>query len=431
MMKKEINSLNLLYGMATIDIFVQYNEFKHLKNDEIIKVSKNINNYFIWLETQKNINAFNVIKIGMFLIDDSSIRKNILTNDKKNLYSKTNQLLKKLDYTKLEQHLYDKNNIYIENTSKYKSRNRKYNVIEFMREELTKSELLFKDLIMLILDNYEFSEKMFESKLPKNEHLIFLNKLNYMYYHLASYLNSSREDLYYCSLFLLKYPNIDQVLYSNYYSSQFEMKNFKLNISSFVYKTVIRSLNYINSYYFIEFFDFNYNTSQNRISYSRIDKSEKDCITNMTNTLTSDDKIFLYKLAFMEDNYKLTKTELKMLDHLIESFKKLDNIYIVSQELTIEKQKLLNDTVSYIYEYTKKNNIQLLEFFYDMQFKSEPKYQIVKFYIQHNNFKYRFSIRKLNDKLIWSVYLKHKKVYKINMYLKDDFKHIYQAMLED
>lgn len=432
-MKYEINSLNLLYGTTIINIFSKYDEFKHLKKDVVKEVSKKINDYFIWLENQKNVNAYNVVKVGTILIEDHTIRKYILNNDKKVLYNESNKLLDNIDYKEIEQHIFEDNNMFIKysNEYEYEKDDKDIDVIKFMHSELEKSNLLFKDLIMLLLDNYDFPKKFFKFSFSKNYHLCFLNKVNYIYYHLANYLNSSREDLYYCSLFLLKYPHLDSLLCPRMHSRIFEVKSCNDETSSLIYTAIIKGLHFVNSYYYIEFYDFNYRTTQKHASSYRLSESKEDFIRSMTDTLTKDDKIFLYKIAFMEDNYKLTKAELKELENLIISLKKLDNINIVSQEFTSEKKKLLDDTISYINEYTDKNNIQLIEFVYDMKIKNDPSYLIVEFYINHNNFKYRFTIRKLNDKLTWTLYLKNKKTYKINLYFKDDFKHIYQAMLED
>lgn len=430
-MKKEINSLNLIYGATTIDIFSKYKEFKHLKKDEVKDISKKINDYFIWLENQKNINVFNVVKIGMFLLDNSTIRKYILNNNINILYDETIKLLNEIDYDVIEQERFSENNMYIEFSSKYENDDTEIDIIKFMKYQLENSNLFFKDLIMLLIDNYDFPKKLFKVTRSKNRHIDFLNRLNYIYYHLANYLNSSREDLYYCSLFLLKYPYIDDLLYTRSHYPYFETKNCNDETSSLIYTSIIKGLHYINSYYFIEFFDFNYRTTQKQTGSYRLSESKEDFIRSMTVTLTKDDKIFLYKIAYMEDDYKLTKAELKELEHLIASLKKLDNVTITSQELTLEKKELLKNTISYINEYADNNNIKLLEFIYDMQIKNDPSYLIAEFYIQHNNFKYRFIIRKLNDKLTWTLYLKHKRTYKINMYFSDDFKHIYQAMLED
>ena len=430
-MKKEINSLNLIYGATTIDIFSKYKEFKHLKKDEVKDISKKINDYFIWLENQKNINVFKVVKIGMFLLDNSTIRKYILNNNINILYDETIKLLNEIDYDVIEQERFSENNMYIEFSSKYENDDTEIDIIKFMKYQLENSNLFFKDLIMLLIDNYDFPKKLFKVTRSKNRHIDFLNRLNYIYYHLANYLNSSREDLYYCSLFLLKYPYIDDLLYTRSHYPYFETKNCNDETSSLIYTSIIKGLHYINSYYFIEFFDFNYRTTQKQAGSYRLSESKEDFIRSMTVTLTKDDKIFLYKIAYMEDDYKLTKAELKELEHLIASLKKLDNVTITSQELTLEKKELLKNTISYINEYADNNNIKLLEFIYDMQIKNDPSYLIAEFYIQHNNFKYRFIIRKLNDKLTWTLYLKHKRTYKINMYFSDDFKHIYQAMLED
>lgn len=107
----------------------------------------------------------------------------------------------------------------------------------------------------------------------------------------------------------------------------------------------------------------------------------------------------------------------------------MDNILIISQKLTNEEMELIQDSIIYIDEYTQDNNIKIIKFIYYKQ--NIQNQTIVEFFINFNDFDYRFTIKKIKGRLFWSVYLKRNKIYKINVYLKDDFKHIYQAILKD
>lgn len=79
--------------------------------------------------------------------------------------------------------------------------------------------------------------------------------------------------------------------------------------------------------------------------------------------LSVNDKILLFKLANVNSNYIPTQKEMLELNNLIISLKKMDNILIISQKLTNEEMKLIQDSIIYIDEYTQDNNIKIIKIY--------------------------------------------------------------------
>lgn len=425
-MKNEIIKLNLLYGVTISNIISNYEDFKRC---DLLKISNSLNNYFCWLEKLNNVNSFNVVKIGKILIDNKDIRTYIINNDKK-LFNKTETLLSKINFLDIEEQIFIDSNMYIDYSTKYENNKNKDNIKEFMYNELSKSNLIFKDLIMLLLENFQFSNNIFSFRFSKNYHLGILNKLNYMYYNLENFLSSTRENLYYCSLHLLENQSINRILYPKNHLICFDKYNCNKIIAEFIFSIIIKGLHFIYPYYYIEFFDYNYNNFHRSINcYKSIKDKSMFIFDELVRILSVNDKILLFKLANVNSNYIPTQKEMLELDNLIISLKKMDNIFIISQKLTNEEMKLIQDSIIYIDEYTQANNIKIINFIYNKQ--NIQNQAVVEFYINFNDFDYHFTIKKIKGKLFWSVYLKRNKIYKINVYLKDDFKHIYQAILKD
>lgn len=261
-MKNEIIKLNLLYGVTISNIISNYEDFKRCN---LLKISNSLNNYFCWLEKLNNVNSLNVVKIGKILIDNKDIRNYIINNDKK-LFNKTENLLSKINFLDIEEQIFIDSNMYIDYSTKYENNKNKDNIKEFMYYELSKSNLIFKDLIMLLLKNFQFSNNIFSFKFSKNYHLGILNKLNYMYSNLENFLSSNREDLYYCSLHLLENHSINRILCPKNHLICFDKNNCNKVITEFIFSIIIKGLHFIYPYYYIEFFDYNYNNFHRSIN---------------------------------------------------------------------------------------------------------------------------------------------------------------------
>lgn len=432
-MKNEIKKLNLMYGLSAIDIFSQYPEFKPLKGKKIKEVSKIINNYYIWLEQQDNINALNVILVGKELLKNSNIRSCILKNDDNLLKKLSLQLIKNIDFENINEYINSDECLFINYSSNEDVEIHILKLEKYINNKLENSNLLFKDLIQVLLNNFDFSRQLKKINHSTGYYLNSINTLNYIYYHLALYFNTTRQDLYYASLWLLQYPNISSILFPRSYISGFKRKDVDFETGKLIELGIIRGLHYLNLYYYIEIPDFNYKNIQKNISSSKNSNDEREdtLFQYISSVLTVENKIFLYKIAFVDRNYTVTESDTKELNNLINSLKKLDNIIIVSQNLSSKKQKLIEDTISFIQEYSTKNNIKLLDFVYCPNPVGNAYLLFLEFYITYNDFKYKISIRKYNDKLMWIVNLKNKKTYKINLYLPEDFKHILQSIYND
>lgn len=431
-MKNEIKELNLIYGVCANDIISQYSEFKTFKGKKLKEISNQINEYFLWLEQQKNINALNIVLVGKELLKKREIRKCILENDIALLQETSLELLKKIKIKNINNKLTKDEYLYIDYSSSEDIDLRSLQVEQFVINSLESSNLLFKDLIQLLLDNYDFSKHFKRAFFSSGYYLNFLSKLNYIYYHLANFLNSSRENIYYASLWLLQYPNISEVLFPRSYYPTFNKKDSNYVSSKLVELGIIRALHNINLYYYIEIKDFNYKNTQTNISYRNKNEDREDTLFQyITSVLTLKDKIFLYKIAFIDRKQAFSSQDMKELQDLISSLKKLDNIIIIPQDLSSERQKLLEDTINYIQEYSKKHNIKLQNFVYCPKPVRDTNMLYLEFYIIHDKFKYRNCIRKYNAVLTWSIYLKNSKVYKINLYSPEDFKHILLAIYND
>ena len=129
----------------------------------------------------------------------------------------------------------------------------------------------------------------------------------------------------------------------------------------------------------------------------------------------------------------LIESEIKELEQLIDNLKRCDDIKIIPQIPDNKILDLISENVKFVQQYCNENNLDIKNFCYTLKpiLKTGVSQIYLDFYINYNNYDYRFVIRKFNKNLRWAVTLKNKKEYHINLYLEDDFKHIVQAMFND
>lgn len=80
-MKKTIENLNLIYGVTIFNIMSTYKDFKSSKIKEIEKIALRFNEFFKWLNKQKQINSKNITLIIPILLEDDKIIKSIFNED--------------------------------------------------------------------------------------------------------------------------------------------------------------------------------------------------------------------------------------------------------------------------------------------------------------------------------------------------------------
>ena len=98
-MKKTIENLNLIYGVTIFNIMSTYKDFKSSKTKEIEKIALRFNEFFKWLNKQKQINSKNITLIIPILLEDDKIIKSIFNEgySETNFYNKITSKLKNID----------------------------------------------------------------------------------------------------------------------------------------------------------------------------------------------------------------------------------------------------------------------------------------------------------------------------------------------
>ena len=428
-MKNEIEKLDLLYGVTIFHILNKYEEFKLLKLNNQKKLAIIINEWLKWLETQKNVNALNVIEVTKILLDDNKIRNNILKNDNRNLNINSLDLLKELQFDELNDIAIEKNNMFINKENKlifYKKKNSQ----EIIDNELYSSNLLFRDIIELLILNFNFKRKI-EHIGNYNSCLEFLNDLNIILYKLYDFLHLNRSDLYYCSLFFLNNRYVSLVLFPSHRNITYSVNSAIKESSHLINNIVSRGLHYINKYYYIEIPQLEYNNKKRSIPYCK-NNDNNNFFSYILEKLDSKQKIFLIKISTFENSYKLTKQEYTILEDIINIYKQDTNLVIRTQKTNDIIKNLINKNAIGVSNYCSEKNLIVENYVFSLQDQEATSSQeYLSFYINYNHFKYKFVIRKYNSQLSWQVYLKNKKIYKIKLLLEDDYRHIIQAMLQD
>ena len=263
-MKKIIENLNLMYGVTIFNIMSNYKDFNSSNTKEIETVAHRLNEFFKWLNKQDQINSQNITLIIPKLLEDSEILESVFDKD----YSETdfyNKIIDKLKNIDIEQ-LNDDNDLedeyyylnYIDSDKKDKD------VITFIKEKIYSSKLLYADLVMLLINNYEFPKKV-ERMVLNNWTIRFLNYLNLLCFELDKILNSDRENLYYGLLQLLEHQHIKSLLYPNMLRNYFDEIDAIKEIKYYIQGYILKALHNINKYYYIEHSKYNYNNSHLRL----------------------------------------------------------------------------------------------------------------------------------------------------------------------
>lgn len=427
-----VEKISALYDVTIEDIFLKYCDLKTLNKEKKKILYDTLENYFFWLETQENINALNIIVIVNRMLEYEEIRKNLVNNNFEELLKTTEKNLKKIDFSKINQDINSNEKFMyinmetIQNINYYLKKEK--NIIPVF-EQLTLCDLIFRDLVKLLLENCCFSGKLESCIYSISDCITIINKLNIIYYHLNKIINSTRKDLYYCSLFLLENTNVTNFLFDDLILTRSSFNSINQESKYIVYTGIIKGLGVINKYYSIEIPEYNYQNIRKNIY--NLKNNEESFITYISSILSVSNKIFLYSIAFKGKEYVYGKNDLQELSSLIETLRQYDNVFIMEQTLSNKQRTLLEESIDYVKKYAETNKLELKNYIYIPNPKWEYSQLFLEFYINLNNFDYKFSIRKVNNNLTWNVNLKNKKRYKINLYLKDDFRHILQAVFYD
>ncbi|MBE6140066.1 MAG: hypothetical protein E7172_00785 [Firmicutes bacterium] len=415
--KDLIKNKNIPYPITTYNILNSYTEFKNTQNKKIL--IQNINKYLEWLENQKNITLFNIIEISKTILKNKTIRLYIINNNKKLLYYETLIIINKQNIFKINQKK-KLNNLkyqFFYNDSTYLNNSK-----EILKNLLFDSELEYKDLIFNLLDNlnYNYNKLNLYSDVIK-----FMSILNSFCYELDHLLNTKKNDLIDIIYILFKNENIDILLFK-----EINYKTFSTDFIFFIYGVICNSLYNIQNLYFIELKSFNYNNSKKRLSRYNFEDM-LFFINEILNYLNSHNKKNLFMLSLLNKNLKINKKYLSLIDKIINDLNNNYNILIIKQELNENVQKLIMDNITFTNNYCYKYKYELLNYKFNNNYLFEANTIILQFNIYYNNYNYLFVLKKNNKKIVWSVKLRNNEYYKINLYLKDDFKHLIQAIYND
>ncbi|MCI8445970.1 MAG: hypothetical protein HFH31_00590 [Bacilli bacterium] len=425
-MKNEIEELNLLYGITIFHILNQYEEFKLLPLEKQKEIAIQINSWLVWLEDQENVSSFNIILIGTQLLENYDIRKQFLSDDIDKLHSLSGTLVKTFDIMTITDSVGNKENFgieYPENSNSIEKRP----IIEKLDNYLYSCNLIYKDLIFLLIYNYNFGKKLNDIG-RTNFTLHFLNVLNFMYYHLDNLLKTNRQDLYYCSLYCIE--SMSYTLFPKRISTSYDIIETSEETKSIVCRCIYNALCKINQLYHIEIPCFNYNNSKKTYTYYNSD-IEMNLYQFIFSKLNISQRIFIFKIADMEKNYIFTDQDISKINDLMNELSKSENIKIYSQKIDSAKKNLIIKTIAFSKKYCENNNLKIENLIYRHDFDDAASITFLEFQIVYKNYNYRFSLKKINNNFFWKVDLKNNNSYRIKLFLYDDFKHLIQAMIND
>lgn len=426
-MKKIIENLNLMYGVTIFNIMSNYKDFNSSNTKEIETVAHRLNEFFKWLNKQDQINSQNITLIIPKLLEDSEILESVFDKD----YSETdfyNKIIDKLKNIDIEQ-LNDDNDLedeyyylnYIDSDKKDKD------VITFIKEKIYSSKLLYADLVMLLINNYEFPKKVERMGL-NNWTIRFLNYLNLLCFELDKILNSDRENLYYGLLQLLEHQHIKSLLYPNMLRNYFDEIDAIKEIKYYIQGYILKALHNINKYYYIEHSKYNYNNSHLRL-FERTNNDRDEFIESICNSLNTNQLIFLFK--FNNNYIDILQSDNKELNSIIKSLNQIPEITIYAQDVSKEYKDLIFDSFSFASKYCKEQKLKTIDCCLNTNYKADAIIDFITIIIQYNDFNYKIALSKFNLSYTWRIILKNTKTYKINLCLPDDFKHLVQVMINE
>ena len=227
---------------------------------------------------------------------------------------------------------------------------------------------------------------------------------------------------------MLEFLTIKSLLFPSRLAHSFEYENTTFIIKKLIYNSIFNCLHKLNNLYYIEIPIYNYNNSRKLLNTYDINR-EIEVGNKIYKKFNSNQKMFILKNGSYDNS--INNTTEKEIEDFIDSISNSKLFIIYSQNTNKENKKLIEDNISFIQDYCKKNNLKLIDFIYTPNFDNSSSTVFVEFYIKYNNYKYKFVLAKYNLSYTWKVILKNKKIYKINCYLEDDFKHLVQAMFED
>lgn len=426
-MKKIIENLNLMYGVTIFNIMSNYKDFNSSNTKEIETVAHRLNEFFKWLNKQDQINSQNITLIIPKLLEDSEILESVFDKD----YSETdfyNKIIDKLKNIDIEQ-LNDDNDLedeyyylnYIDSDKKDKD------VITFIKEKIYSSKLLYADLVMLLINNYEFPKKV-ERMVLNNWTIRFLNYLNLLCFELDKILNSDRENLYYGLLQLLEHQHIKSLLYPNMLRNYFDEIDAIKEIKYYIQGYILKALHNINKYYYIEHSKYNYNNSHLRL-FERTNNDRDEFIESICNSLNTNQLISLLK--FNNNYIDILQSDNKELNSIIKSLNQIPEITIYAQDVSKEYKDLIFDSFSFASKYCKEQKLKTIDCCLNTNYKADAIIDFITIIIQYNDFNYKIALSKFNLSYTWRIILKNTKTYKINLCLPDDFKHLVQVMINE
>ena len=422
-MREKIENMDLIYGVTISNIMDNYAVFKTLNNKKLKEICLMINETIKWLYNYPEVNSINITLVTNNLFEEENIQNEVLNLNFEQLKLKILEALKKIDFKKVNKQIKKEKFLYIEFVL---SENFNTNDIDFYKEQVYAHNLLYSDLIMLLLNNYDFGKKTLPST---NWKINFLNVLNLLFYQVDIFINSTREDLYYIVLQILEFLTIKSLLFPTRLAHSFEYENTTFTIKRLIYSSIFNCLHKLNNIYYIEIPEYNYNNSR-RFLNTHDETSEIKTGNKIYKKFNSIQKMFILKNGSYDNHISSNTTE-KEIENFIDSISDNKLFIIYSQNTDKENKELIEDSIEFIQDYCKKSNLKLFDFVYTPNFDNLSSTVFVEFYIKYNNYKYKFILAKYNLSYTWKVILKNKKIYKINCYLKDDFKHLVQAMFED
>lgn len=426
-MKKTIENLNLIYGVTIFNIMSTYKDFKSSKTKEIEKIALRFNEFFKWLNKQKQINSKNITLIIPILLEDDKIIKSIFNEDysETNFYNKITSKLKNIDIEQFNANNDLDDEYYYLN---YIDTDKKNNdVITFIKEKLYSSKLLYADLVMLLINNYEFPKKV-ERMVLNNWTIRFLNYLNLLCFELDKILNSDRENLYYGLLQLLEHQHIKSLLYPNMLRNYFDEIDAIKEIKYYIQGYILKALHNINKYYYIEHSKYNYNNSHLRL-FERTNNDRDEFIESICNSLNTNQLISLFK--FNNNYIDILQSDNKELNSIIKSLNQIPEITIYAQDVSKEYKDLIFDSFSFASKYCKEQKLKTIDCCLNTNYKADAIIDFITIIIQYNDFNYKIALSKFNLSYTWRIILKNTKTYKINLCLPDDFKHLVQVMINE
>lgn len=425
-MRTKIEELNLLYGLSVSFIMFQYNEFKTKSDKQVVRWANKINDLFLWIEKYDKVNSYNVVAVGEYLFEDKAIRKAII--DDEDVKDLVLEKLEQIDYDDLDDYLYSHDNLMVINYNYKDYIKIDIPTIEYLNNTLISSDYIYKDLIKLILDNFTFPKSL--DRLRYKSHCInILNILNKIFYEVDCLLQSNREDLYYCVIWLLQSRYGKTLLFPNSFSPDGYDTSVLIKITRDIKSSVFNCLSNINKFYYIEVKDFTYLSCNKTCTDRSIDNY--DFCDFIYNLLDSKQIISLFKIASYDKEHIYTEQDMKEIETLVNQLRTSDKIKITSQKTTNSYKDLIEKSFIYACEYCKNNNYEMKNLVYQPDFDINSSITFVEFYITYNKHDYKFKLTKYNNKFSWNVLLKDRKPYKIYLYLEDDFKHLIQAMIND